>query len=121
MREYLEGECDHKSPCCKEGACKKDASCGKEKCKANILQCGDKNINNIILIFNVVHIFGIAIFAYFPIWFGIKSFKILIGCDYEVYQKQLLENEKNENKGKDNEKEKKEIPKKDKKKHLKSE
>lgn len=93
----------------------------KEKCKANILQCGDKNINNIILIFNVVHIFGIAIFAYFPIWFGIKSFKVLIGCDYEVYQKQLLENEKNENKGKDNEKEKKEIPKKDKKKHLKSE
>ena len=93
----------------------------KEKCKANKFHCGDKAINTIILIFNVVHIFGIAIFAYFPIWFGIKSFKMLIGWDYEVYQKQLLENEKNENKGKDNKNEKKEVPKKDKKEHLKSE
>ncbi len=95
----------------------------KEKCKTNKRYCGDKNINTIILVFNCIHIFGILFFANFPIWLGFRSLKILLGCDNEVYQKQLLEleNENNDNKGKTDKKNKKDDSKKKKKEHLKKE
>lgn len=92
----------------------------KNKCKIDIRFCGDTNINNIILVFNCIHLIGIFYFVNFPIWLGYRSFKILVGCDYEVYQKQLLENEKDEKKGKDEKKEKKGTLK-NKKEHLKKE
>jgi len=92
----------------------------KNKCQMDVKFCGDTIINNIILVFNCIHLIGIFYFVNFPIWLGYRSFKILVRCDYEVYQKQLLENEKNEKKGKDDEKEKKGTLK-DKKEHLKKE
>lgn len=91
-------------------------------CKQNISHCGDKNINNILFVFNCVNGLGMILIAYFPIWLGLRSFKILIGCDYEVIQKQLLENFKNLEKSKlNNIKEKSENSKIYEKGHLKNE
>jgi len=101
----------------------------KEKCKKNEKYCDDYTVNNVILVLSLIHLFLILCINFFPIMLGYRAIKILFGCDLDVYQKQLSENEKkNKNdEKKDNNKEKtskndKEKPKnKNNKKHLKSE
>ena len=62
---------------------------------------------------------------YFSIYIGFRSFKIIFGCDLEVFQKQIIEDKKDlkDEKGKNevNKNNKNEELKSDKKDHLKNE
>lgn len=69
-----------------------------EKCKENLRYCLGARVNKIILILSYISSIGLIIFLIFPIWLGFRSFRIMIGYDLEVFQKQL--------KGKENDKEK---------------
>jgi len=69
-----------------------------EKCKEKIRYCLGARVNKIILILSYISSIGLIIFLLFPIWLGFRSFRIMIGYDLEVFQKQL--------KGKENDKEK---------------
>ena len=70
----------------------------KVKCAKDKKYCGDTTVNNLILVLSSIHIIGFIILFYFSIWMGYRAFIVLFGCDYEVYQKQLFENEKNKKK-----------------------
>lgn len=99
----------------------------EESCKKNKRFCPQNLKNNILLIFIYLNIFLIGIFLIFPIKLGFKSIKILIGCDFEVFQKQLKQNEnsntkenKDKNKDKKEDKNKIDKSKKNGKEHLKN-
>ena len=66
----------------------------KKKCASNKKFCEDSTVNTIILVLSFIHLILFIIINIFPICLGYRSIKILFYCDYEVYQKQLLENEK---------------------------
>ena len=70
----------------------------KVKCENDKKYCGDTFVNNLILVLSSIHIIGFIIIFYFSIWMGYRAFRILFGCDYEVYQKQIFENDKNKKK-----------------------
>lgn len=97
----------------------------KEKCKKNLKFCEDTTVNNVILVLSVLHIIFFFIINVFPIRLGYRSIKVLFGCDLEVYQKQILENEKknkkDENKNKDKNVLKDNSKNKNRKEHLKNE
>lgn len=97
----------------------------KEKCKNNFKFCEDTTVNNVILVLSVLHIIFFFIINVFPIRLGYRSIKVLFGCDLEVYQKQILENEKknkkDENKNKDKNVLKDNSKNKNRKEHLKNE
>lgn len=97
----------------------------KEKCKKNFKFCEDTTVNNVILVLSVLHIIFFFIINVFPIRLGYRSIKVLFGCDFEVYQKQILENEKknkkDENKNKDKNALKDNSKNKNRKEHLKNE
>ena len=92
----------------------------KEKCRKNIKFCGDANINNIILGMSFIILIGIIYLSFFTFFIGYRSIKILLGLDFEVYQKQLLENEKINKKDKKEEKGKSDDSKNNKKEHNKN-
>jgi len=103
----------------------------KDKCLKNEKFCDDYTANNVILVLSLIHLFLILCINFFPIMLGYRAIKILFGCDLEVYQKQLLENEKknkkdekkdiNKEKTSKNNKEESKNKNKNNKKHLKSE
>ena len=66
----------------------------KEKCQKDKRHCGDTNANYVILALGAIHIIGFIFIFNFPIYLGFRSIKILFGYDYEVYQRQMIENEK---------------------------
>jgi hypothetical protein len=113
-----------------------------EKCKENLRYCLGARVNKIILILSYICSTGLIIFLRFPIWLGYRSIRIIIGFDFEVFQKQMKgkgndkekegkeknnkddkkdKDEKNkEKKGKDKDKNKNNKNKKNKKEHLKN-
>ena len=101
----------------------------KDKCLKNEKFCDDYTANNVILVLSLIHLFLILCINFFPIMLGYRAIKILFGCDLEVYQKQLLENEKKNkkdekkdiNKEKTSKNNKEESKNKNNKKHLKNE
>ena len=66
----------------------------KKKCAMNEKYCEDSTVNNVILVLSFIHLIIIIFINIFPILLGYRSIKILFYCDLEVYEKQLLENEK---------------------------
>ena len=97
----------------------------KEICRKDKKRCGDNLVNNIILVLSFFIGILIVFLFYFIIYLGFRSFKIIFGCDLEVFQKQILEDKKEmkDEKGKkDNIKNnKKEKLKNNKEEHLKNE
>ena len=70
----------------------------QELCEKNEKGCGYMLIYNIILILICVNLLGIIFMIKFQIWLGYNSIAILLGCQLEVIEKQILE-DKNEQKG----------------------
>lgn len=66
----------------------------KEKCRMNARYCGDSFINKIILVFSCINIIGFISVLLFPFLLGYRSIKIILGYDFEVFYKQLIENKK---------------------------
>ena len=97
----------------------------KEICRKDKKRCGDNLVNNIILVFSCIIGILIIFLSYFIIYIGFKSFKIIFGCDMEVFQKQIIEDKKEmkdeKEKKEDIKKNKKEVLKNNKKEHLKNE
>ena len=70
----------------------------QELCEKNEKGCGYMLIYNIILILICVNLLGIIFMIKFQIWLGYNSITVLLGCQLEVIEKQILE-DKNEQKG----------------------
>ena len=87
----------------------------KEICRKDKNRCEDNFTNNVILVLSCIIGILIIFLSYFLIYFGFRAFKIIFGCDLEVFQKQIIEDKKEMK----NEKEKKEDIKNDKKKEIK--
>ena len=97
----------------------------KEICKKDKKRCGDNLVNNVILVLSFIIGILIIFLFYFSIYIGFRSFKIIFGCDLEVFQKQIIEDKKEmkDEKGKkeDIKNNKKEKLKNNKEEHLKNE
>ena len=66
----------------------------KEKCEEKKVGCGNDLIFNTILILNCLYIIGSLLLIKFQIWTGYNSIRVLLGCELEVVQKQILEDQK---------------------------
>ena len=66
----------------------------KEICIKDKTRCGDNLVNNVILVFSCIIAILIIFLSYFAISLGYRSFKIIFGCDLEVFQKQIIEDKK---------------------------
>ena len=96
----------------------------KEKCSMNKKYCGDTIVNNIIIGMSGISLFGIIYLSIFTLSLGLRSVNIMIGYEYEVYQKQLIKDKEDNKKDviyKDLKNKLKEMHKNDKKIHLKKE
>ena len=96
----------------------------KEKCSMNKMYCGDIIVNNIIIAMSGISLFGIIYLSIFTLSLGLRSVNIMIGYEYEVYQKQLIKDKEDNKKDviyKDLKNKLKEMHKNDKKIHLKKE
>ena len=96
----------------------------KEKCSMNKMYCGDTIVNNIIIAMSGISLFGIIYLSIFTLSLGLRSVNIMIGYEYEVYQKQLIKDKEDNKKDviyKDLKNKLKEMHKNDKKIHLKKE
>jgi hypothetical protein len=69
-----------------------------EKCKENLRYCLGARVNKIILILSYICSIGLIIFLRFPIWFGYRSIRIIIGFDFEVFKKKKKGKEKEKKK-----------------------
>ena len=66
----------------------------QELCEKNEKGCGYMLIYNIILILICVNLLGIIFIIKFQIWLGYNSITVLLGCQLEVIEKQILEDKK---------------------------
>ena len=66
----------------------------QELCEKNEKGCGYMLIYNIILILICVNLLGIIFMIKFQIWLGYNSITVLLGCQLEVIEKQILEDKK---------------------------